>query len=86
MNPPREITVTARLFARAREAAGTPTIDVCVADGDPAESVWERLPPPVRAVVDPATTRLAINGAWARGSDPLRDGDEVALITPVSGG
>lgn len=78
--------MTARVFARAREVAGAASIDLRLADGDLAGAVWERLPPPVRAVVDPATTRLAINGTWADATAPLRDGDEVAFITPVSGG
>lgn len=86
MTSPRDITVTARLFARAREVAGAPAIELRMAEGDEAGTVWEHLPPAVRAAVDPATTRVAVNGAWATAHAPLRDGDEVALITPVSGG
>ena len=29
---------------------------------------------------------LAVNQAYARAEDPVRPGDEVAVITPVSGG
>ncbi|MDE2731213.1 MAG: MoaD/ThiS family protein [Bacteroidota bacterium] len=29
---------------------------------------------------------LAVNRAYARSEDPVRPGDEVAVITPVSGG
>jgi len=30
--------------------------------------------------------RYAVGGEWASGDTALADGDEVALITPVSGG
>ena len=30
--------------------------------------------------------RLAVNGEYARGADPVRPGDEVAVIPPVAGG
>ncbi len=78
--------ITVRLFAGAREAAGTPVLPLALANGATAGDVWGTLPAPVRDAVDPACTRLAVNGEWCRPEHPLVGGDEVALITPVSGG
>lgn len=80
------MTVVVRLFAQAREAAGTAAIQVRVAHGDPAGAVWAALPPEVRDAMDPAATRIALNGEWVGPGTPVNEGDELALIPPVSGG
>jgi molybdopterin converting factor small subunit len=80
------VGITVRLFAGAREAAGTPVLPLELPDGATAGDVWSMLPVPVRNAVDPSSTRLVVNGAWCRPEQPLGRGDEVALITPVSGG
>jgi len=41
---------------------------------------WPTLEPHQRSV------RIAVNGAYAAANDPVRRGDEVALIPPVAGG
>ncbi len=38
------------------------------------------------ALADPAMVRVAVNQDYARGPDPVRSGDEVALFPPVTGG
>ena len=38
------------------------------------------------ALCDPAMVRVAVNQDYARGPDPVRPGDEVALFPPVTGG
>jgi len=81
-----EIAVTVRLFASLREAAGTGRIEVRLPAATPVAGVWERLPAPVRGGPLPAGSRWAVNHEWAHADRPLRDGDEVALVTPVSGG
>lgn len=86
MNAPQPITVVVRLFAHAREVAGSASLRLRMAHGDQAGAVWSALPPEVRATLDQGSTRMAVNGAWAHASTPLDDGDEVALIPPVSGG
>lgn len=38
------------------------------------------------ALSDPAMVRVAVNQDYARGPDPVAQGDEVALFPPVTGG
>jgi molybdopterin synthase sulfur carrier subunit len=77
--------VTLRLFAQARESAGTKSLDL------PGATVGE--------VLDEATHRLGaafadvragskvwLNGSPAERSQAVRAGDEVAVLPPVSGG
>jgi molybdopterin converting factor small subunit len=82
----KDIRVTVRLFASLREAAGASRLELTVAESTPVGAVWGHLPEPVREVGLPATTRYALNHAWTAPGAPLHDGDEVALILPVSGG
>jgi molybdopterin synthase sulfur carrier subunit len=37
-------------------------------------------------VLPPDTLRVAVDGEFARWSDPLREGSEVVFLPPVSGG
>ena len=84
------MTVTLRLFASAREAAGR------------GRDSYERdVAPTVGALLDAATTAygptfaevLRTSRVWVNGDEPadgsatrLVDGDEVAVLPPVSGG
>ncbi|MEM0128721.1 MAG: MoaD/ThiS family protein [Thermoplasmata archaeon] len=78
-----------RLFAQAREAAGSPTISWTVpTEGETAAAVLEAiaaLHPRLRRVV--AHSRILVNGQYA---DParttVRPGDELAIHPPYSGG
>ncbi len=83
---PALMAISVRVFARARDAAGCGVIHARVPVGAVAGDVFDGLPKNVRDLVDQAATRLAVNGEWAAASHPLIAGDEVALITPVSGG
>jgi len=38
------------------------------------------------ALADPAMVRVAVNQDYARGADPVRPNDEIALFPPVTGG
>ena len=84
------MTVTLRLFAAAREAAGRGHEEYDVSDA-----------PTVDALLAAATTAygstfgavLARSRVWVNGDEPsdgratrLADGDEVAVLPPVSGG
>jgi MoaD family protein len=84
------VTVTLRLFAAAREAAGRGHDDFDLSDA-----------PTVDALLTAATTAygptfgdvLARSRVWVNGDEPadgrmtwLADGDEVAVLPPVSGG
>ena len=81
------LRVRVRLFAMQRELAGTRQLELDLATGATIEDAWrgliERFPAlgPGRASV-----RFAQNGAYAPAETLLADGDEVAMIPPVSGG
>lgn len=83
---PPSITVTVRLFASLREAAGTDRLRLTLPAATPLGAVWGHLPEPVRARGLPPGVRYALNHEWTPPGAPLRDGDEVALVLPVSGG
>lgn len=74
------VRVTVRLFAGLRERAGTGRLEL---DGvDRVGDVWARL-----ALGDePGGLLYAVNREYVDRSAALADGDEVALIPPVSGG
>ena len=82
-----QIRVHIRLFAMQRELAGTRGLDLPLAAGATIEDAWvalvERFPllAPGRVAV-----RFARNGGYAPAETQLADGDEVAMIPPVSGG
>lgn len=79
--------VTVRLFARLRELAGREAWEMDVPEAATAADAW--------AVVTQANPALApfgraisvaVNTSFARMSHPLREGDDVAFLPPVSGG
>jgi len=74
--------VTVRLFAGLREHAGTAQRDVDLSDGARVEDVWRAL----ELGDEPAGLVFAVNRAYVERSQALAEGDEVALIPPVSGG
>jgi MoaD family protein len=84
------IEVRLRLFAAAREAAGR-AADVYELDDDVSLDGALDL---MRSRYGPAFSEvLAVSRVWLNGDDPerggktaLRDGDEVAVLPPVSGG
>ena len=74
-----------RLFAAAREAAGTGRDDVPGATvGDVLDEAVARYGDGFGAVL--ATCRVWRNGEPAERSEPVGDADEVAVLPPVSGG
>jgi molybdopterin converting factor subunit 1 len=81
------ITVRVRLFAIQRELAGTRELTLALDDGADVEAAWSAVAErfPVLAPGRPSL-RFARNGDYAEPATPLVDGDEVALIPPVSGG
>jgi molybdopterin synthase catalytic subunit len=72
--------VTVRLFAGLRERAGVSRLELD--DVARAEEVWARL----ELGEEPPGLLYAVNREYVERSHELRDGDEVALIPPVSGG
>jgi len=81
------IAVRIRLFAVQRELAGTREVRVDLPDGSDVEAAWSALVGrfPVLAP-GRASLRFARNGDYADPTTLLSDGDEVAMIPPVSGG
>ena len=79
--------MTVRLFAGHRERAGTAEVELELPDGatvsDLAEDVLRRYPAITR---DPASLVVAVNQEYRDHDYVLRNGDEVGLIPPVSGG
>lgn len=76
---------TLRLFAAAREAAGTGHAEVAGATvGDVLDEAVRRYGPPFAEVL--ATCRVWRNGDETDRAAPVGDADEVAVLPPVSGG
>lgn len=77
--------VAVRLFAAAREAAGTKQDDLPGATVDEVLAEASRRYGPVFAAVL-ETSRVWVNGEPANGDEVVGPGDEVAVLPPVSGG
>ena len=74
------MTVRVRLFAGLRERAGVARIEL---DGVArVDEVWAKLD----LGDEPAGLLYALNREYVTRDAPVRDGDEIALIPPVSGG
>lgn len=77
--------VTVLYFAALRDAAGTP-METLETNAPDLRALYaeaqerHQLPFPQRQL------RVAVDDAFARWEDPLREGSEVAFIPPVSGG
>jgi MoaE-MoaD fusion protein len=79
--------VRIRLFAIQRELAGTREHTLELADGATVGDAWDGLVASFPALAPGrASVRFARNGAYADAATPLTEGDEVAMIPPVSGG
>jgi molybdopterin converting factor subunit 1 len=79
--------VRIRLFAIQRELAGTREVPLELAEPATVADAWEglvALHPNLAPGRD--SVRFARNGAYAEPTTTLADGDEVAMIPPVSGG
>lgn len=74
-----------RLFAQAREAAGSGRVEL---DGTSVAAVLDaasaRFGEEFTAVL--GASRVWLNGQPASGEEPVGPGDEVAVLPPVSGG
>ncbi len=81
------IQVRVRLFAVQRELAGTRDVALELDDGADVEAAWSALVG-LHPILEPgrASLRFARNGDYAEPTTVLADGDEVAMIPPVSGG
>jgi molybdopterin synthase catalytic subunit len=80
-------TANVRLFAQLAELAGTREAEVELGEGLTATGVFDVLVLRYPALSGFETVvRFAVNSEYVPASHPVRDGDELALIPPVSGG
>ena len=82
---PRRVRLLA--FAAVRDIVGSAEVELDLASAKTANELWpvlcERFP---SLAAHRGSIRLAINGTYAFADDPVRAGDEIALIPPVAGG
>lgn len=81
------MTVRLLLFASCAEIIGQKELDFTLADGSTVQSLLSRLTteyPGLEALRD--VLSVAVNTEYVKQTHPLEQGDEVALIPPVSGG
>ena len=79
--------VTVRLFARLRDIAGAAELAREVAPGATIGTVWRQLVGEFPELAGyERSISSAVNADYARMDQPVRDGDEVAFLPPVSGG
>ncbi|MBI2371912.1 MAG: molybdenum cofactor biosynthesis protein MoaE [Deltaproteobacteria bacterium] len=79
--------VTVHLFASLRELAGARELGLELPEGATVATAWERLAaehPRLRELR--GTILPSVNLEFAEPGRPLREGDEVAFLPPVSGG
>lgn len=84
---PASVAVRVLLFSVLREQAGTGEVAVTLPAPATGHALLDHLVerfPRLRSYRP--VVRLAVNERYASLDTPLHDGDEVALITPVSGG
>lgn len=90
-SPSGTVTVTVLFFARARELAKTSSLSLSLPEGTTAlaafkEHILTQLPE-VAVLADHCV--LALNQEYIAAdapATPLRNGDELAIIPPISGG
>jgi MoaE-MoaD fusion protein len=76
------VEIAVRLFAALRERATRGSLALELPEGSTVGDVW----PALDLGDEPPGLLYAVNRAYAGRETPLRPGDEVALIPPVSGG
>ena len=83
----QSLKITVMLFAAYRDRVGQRSVEIELPGGskvgDMAREMAERYP---NLTSDHSTIVVAVNEEYREHHEWLRDGDEVALIPPVSGG
>ena len=74
------------LFAKPRELVGQPNVELALPIGATAADAWSQLSSKYDLGPLPRSFRCAVNSEYAGWDDPLKEGDELAVIPPVSGG
>lgn len=82
------MVVHVRLFAMLRERAGRGSVEVELDEGATVEDALEAVgrQHDLHELIARMPVTMAVNRDYAEGDHPLNEGDELALIPPVSGG
>jgi molybdopterin converting factor subunit 1 len=80
------MTVQIRFFALGRELIGRSELVYTLEDGASLQTLMHKLKADHPAIEGLPSFLLAVNSDYADESHLLSDGDEIALIPPVSGG
>ena len=78
----RCMTIQVKFFASLRETLGMETASIDARPDLSIQEIWDD----VTAKDYPVNTLCAINMDYAKPSDVVSDGDEVAFFPPVTGG
>ncbi|MDQ3677457.1 MAG: molybdenum cofactor biosynthesis protein MoaE [Actinomycetota bacterium] len=79
--------ITVRLFAVLREQAGAATLDLRLSEGSTvADAIGELRRGALSGLPERAPFVVAVAREYVDNDHPLADGDELALVPPVSGG
>ena len=79
--------VTIRLFARLRELAGRAELSQVLPERATVRNAWDATVNEFPALAAYGSSiSAAVNADYARFTEQLKDGDEVAFLPPVSGG
>jgi molybdopterin converting factor subunit 1 len=79
------MTVTVLLFASYAESLGTSSLTLELPEGARVEDALSRVRARAESALPPKPL-VAVNQVYARVTDGLRSGDELAIIPPVAGG
>ena len=78
--------VNVRYFALLRDVAGKSTEDVAIETGSSAAKLFHILAEKYAFPLSLADLRVAVNDEFTGSDHPLKNGDRVVFIPPVSGG
>jgi molybdopterin converting factor small subunit len=79
------VPVRIEYYALFKACAGKPAEEAEAAGGDPAR-LYDALRRRYKFPLHRSLVHLAVNDAWASWESPLRAGDRIVFIPPVSGG
>lgn len=79
-------TLTIALFGITRDIVGASSLDLKVAKPTDVAGLLDRLRAEYPRLGELRSLLVAVNQEYAEGSQPLKKGDEIALIPPVAGG
>jgi molybdopterin converting factor subunit 1 len=80
------MTIRVLLFASYADAVGRNELALELGDGAVVGDVVTRVRQLAGETALPPSPLLALNATYARADQPVRAGDEVAIIPPVAGG